>query len=189
MVSGTYRVGAPWRSRAALGLWKLRALCAAAVKKIMAARPAFELRACSVQLLENDGIANTKILKLQHSQNLQNMNYAIYINNKIKLDFLFRKFQNLRMHFGIVDLFCTINCYFEYWIRIPCIFCIWDHFLNVLLNIFRPPKSYISDPPNWHISQKCEHFPYRIFWGFFGLLVLTGPLTSLKHPSEGGWYK
>ena len=38
----------------------------------------------------------------------------------------------------------------------------------------------------WKMSQKCEHIPYEMFGGILlGLLVLNGPLTSLKHPSEG----
>ena len=34
--------------------------------------------------------------------------------------------------------------------------------------------------------QKCEQFSYgRFFLRLFGFWVLNGPLTSLKHPSEG----
>ena len=44
---------------------------------------------------------------------------------------------------------------------------------------FRPHNSNFSTSQNRIVSQKCEQFSYR------GFLVLNGPLTSLKHPSEG----
>ena len=68
-----------------------------------------------------------KNTKLQNLQKIPNSNYGIYTYNKIRiwcfvflLDFP-NGFTTFRMHFGIVALFCTINHYFEYRIRIRCI--------------------------------------------------------------------
>ena len=54
------------------------------------------------------------------------MNYANYTYNKTKLDFLklfeiFQHFPKCRMYVGIVGMFCIMNHYFEYRIRIVCI--------------------------------------------------------------------
>ena len=42
---------------------------------------------------------------------IQNMNYGILIYNKIKTE-MFEMVRFLEMYFGIVGVFCTINCYF-----------------------------------------------------------------------------
>ena len=69
----------------------------------------------------------------------------------------------VRMRFGVFGVFCIINCYFEYRIRILCIFCRPDHNLKILLNIF---FSFIF----LKMSQKCEQISYD----FFFLCIYTG---------------
>ena len=75
---------------------------------------------------------STKIQNLQNLQKLQNLNYGIYINNKIQVCFFFLRFvdfvlencpkcSQFRKCFGIVGVFCIVNRYFEYRIRIRCI--------------------------------------------------------------------
>ena len=68
-----------------------------------------------------------KIIKINKLQKIQNMNYVIYTHYKTTFE-LFEKFQffpnkcpKVRKCFGIVGLFCIINHYFEYRIRILCI--------------------------------------------------------------------
>ena len=52
---------------------------------------------------------------------------------------------NFRMYVGMIGLFCTINCYFEYSIRILCI-CLYMG--TYFKDIFRPPKkSNLFDAP------------------------------------------
>ena len=69
----------------------------------------------------------SKLLQLQHLQKLQNMNYGNYTYYKINKTFFyifsifFELFPNVRVYFGILGVFCTINRYFEYRIRILCI--------------------------------------------------------------------
>ena len=81
------------------------------------------------------------------------MNYAMYTYNKKKLNKNenVRNVPKCRKYFGIVGLLCTITRYFEYRIWIMCIFCIWEHTLMILFNIFRNKKTST-------ISQKCEQF-------------------------------
>ena len=116
------------------------------------------------------------------------MNYGTYINNKIKNGInyfqkyyyyiIFQVFGKgnvsfffFLIQFGSVGVFCTINCYFEHDIRILCLqLYIWSWKKCVCLRFFDKK------------SQKCEQISYEIFGGI--LLVLNGPLTSLKHPLE-----
>ena len=73
---------------------------------------------------------------------------------------------------------CTINCYFEYRNRILCVFLYVGTYFKDMFRHFRQT--------NRMKSQTCEQCSYEILWGiFFGFWVPNGPLTSLKHPSEG----
>ena len=57
------------------------------------------------------------------------------------------------------------------------LFCIWEHILMILFNIFRKTKSK-GFPEVWTILV-------RIILGIFlGSGILNGPLTSLKHASQ-----
>ena len=66
-------------------------------------------------------------------QNIQNMNYGKFIYNKINICYyylsvfrcvlkLFETVGFFKMNLGVVGVFCTISCYFEYDYRILCIF-------------------------------------------------------------------
>ena len=47
----------------------------------------------------------------------------------------FQHFLTFRMHFGIFDLFCTINCFFSIGFGF-CVFNpIWEHCLNAVFNL------------------------------------------------------
>ena len=108
-----------------------------------------------------------KIIKTNSKYELCN----IYIYYKIKfIHFLrfFEKikcFQTFRKYFGIVGLFCTINRYFEYRIRILCIFLymgtwckdIFRHFPTPKIELFRPP------PKSNFFSEVWSIFASRIF--------------------------
>ena len=86
----------------------------------------------------------------------------------------FEFFRKFRMYFGIVGLFCTINRYFAYRIRILCIFLYMGTYFKDMFRHFSTPKIEIVRPQKIEKSQKSEQFSYR------GFLVLNGPLTSLK---------
>ena len=81
---------------------------------------------------------------------------------------IFQHFPEIRKCFGVFGVFCTINRYFEYRIRILRSFLymqtqvkyIFEHFSTPKIEIFRPPQ-------NLTISQKCEQFSCR------GFLALT----------------
>ena len=67
-----------------------------------------------------------KKLENENIQNIQNMNYGNLIYNK-KINVLFIYFfiftkRQFRIKFGIVCVFCTINCHFKFGIQIRCIF-------------------------------------------------------------------
>ena len=52
---------------------------------------------------------------IQNMQNILNMNYGNLIYNKKQYFLVFRCFKTFRtvqIHFGIVGVFCTINCHF-----------------------------------------------------------------------------
>ena len=116
------------------------------------------------------------------------MSYGNYTKYKIKmcLCFRFRFFERSknRVSFGIVGVFCIIDRYFEYRIRILCIFlymgtyfkCIFEHCSTQQIEPFRPPQSTIF-PEVWTI------FVSRICGDFFGFVVPTDPLTSPLPPA------
>ena len=98
------------------------------------------------------------------------MTYGNCICNKIEKVFFFNyENQSTRNYFGVVGVIC--NWYLAYHIRILCLFLyIWSWTIVMF----------------WKMSQKCEQFSYEILLvRFFNFWVLNGPLTSLKHPSEG----
>ena len=88
------------------------------------------------------------------------MNYVIYpyyIIFKIDLfdifricfDRTFRKQKMcIEMYFGILGVFCTINYYFEYRIRIMCIFLYMGTYFKDIFRHFSNPQNHkIFDPP------------------------------------------
>ena len=61
-------------------------------------------------------------VKTCESTNYQNNKiYKLWTMKFILFFEMFQTFPNFRIHFGIFGLFCTINCYCEYRIRILCI--------------------------------------------------------------------
>ena len=85
--------------------------------------------------------------------------------------FVFWNFRKHRMYLGIVGVLCSINCYFEYGIRIRCIFCIYEHNMNIIFDIFR---------------KNLENFPrsvnnYRTKY----LFEILGGLLVPPHPIPG----
>ena len=85
-------------------------------------------------------------------------------NKHLTVSEIFRLFSkqfkktNVFWHFCV---FCIINWYFEYRIRILWVFLYMGTYFK---DICRHPKS-ICRPPNRCFLQKCEQFSYR---GFFG---------------------
>ena len=98
----------------------------------------------------------TKYTKLQIYKNYKHMNYGNYRYYKIWSWFNFRNFLIPRKYFGIFGVLCIINRYFEYRIRILCIWlymgtsvkCIFEHLFHHFLKTN---------------SQKCEQFSYGPF--------------------------
>ena len=68
------------------------------------------------------------------------------------------------MYFGIFGLFCTINCYFEYRIRIVCIFLyVGTYFEDFCFH--STPKIEIFRPPQIeHLPRSVNNFRIRDFW-------------------------
>ena len=66
-------------------------------------------------------IKKNRQLPKYKNNDMQNMNYGIYTNYKIQFRRFFVFFAKSSMYFGIFGLFCIINRYIEYRIRILCI--------------------------------------------------------------------
>ena len=88
--------------------------------------------------------------------------------------------QTFRKYFYIVGLFCTRTHYFEYRIRILCIFLYMGAYFKYIFRHFSSPQIEFSTPQIKFFSEKCEQFSYR------GFLVLNGPLmihiSIMHHP-------
>ena len=80
------------------------------------------------------------------------------------------------MYFGILGVFCTINWYFEYRIRIRCTFLYMGTYFKDLSEHFFFSNNFQTCPRSANIFG--TNYSFLEFWGF---LVLNGPLTSLKH--------
>lgn len=128
------------------------------------------------------------------------MNYGIYkyskINNLQKLfvlivSIVFEYFDFgaiLDMYFDVLGVCCTINRYFEYRMRILCIFYIWVHTLNVFLKMC----SSICSKRSQRRHQPLRPHAYGrtlIVWSpfVFGSGVFTklfqadGPSPNMQH--------
>ena len=92
--------------------------------------------------------------------------------------FVFEHFRNIwivRKYFGVVGVFGATNCYFEYRVQILCVWLYTGTWFKTnvghVLTCFQK------------MSQMCEQFSYELVVEMcWNLLVLNGPLTSLKHP-------
>ena len=83
--------------------------------------------------------------------------------------FLSRIFWFLWNTFDIFGVFCIINCYLEYRIRILCIFLYIGAYFKDRFRHFRQTSR--------KRSQKCKPFSHEhFFWDFCGFVVLNGPL-------------
>ena len=95
--------------------------------------------------------------------------------------FFLQNVPNFRKYFGMFGLFCTINRYFGYRIRILCIFLYMGIWCKDIFRHYPTPKINFFDPPNRTFSQKCEQFSYR------GFLVLNGPKLALLAVFAGNY--
>ena len=104
-------------------------------------------------------------------------------NTRERFDFLiffevFEQIPKTRMYFCILVLFCTINPYFEYRLRILWILLyMGTYFKHIFRHFSTPPQSNFR-PPNRHFLPEVWTIFVSMIFFFFGLLVLTGPLIS-----------
>ena len=105
---------------------------------------------------------NTKYIKLTKYE-LCNL-YIIWTRNvnicfvRCSCCFSDRVFRNDNICFEMyLSVFCTIHCYFEYDIRILCIFLHMRTYFNDSVQHF--------STKNRTLSQKCEQFSYELFRG------------------------
>ena len=79
---------------------------------------------------------------------------------------IFDVFPTSRKCFGIFGPFRTINRYFEYLIRILCIFLyMGEHTLKIFFDIFRPQKMNLFDPPKSKIYPEVWIILVSRIWG------------------------
>ena len=87
----------------------------------------------------------------------------------------FSKIPENRMYFGIVGLFCIINCYFEYRIRILCIFPYMGTYFKDIVRHFSTPKIKFPTPPKPSIFPEVwTIFVSRIFGPNIYLSLVVG---------------
>ena len=102
------------------------------------------------------------------------MNYGTYTCNNVFLIFrTFLKYSQCSKGCWCFWCFFTINCYFEYRIRVRCIELYTGTCFKNMFRYFRTLKK---------LSQKCEQFPYGTFWGMF-----LGFVVPLRMPHTSWW--
>ena len=95
---------------------------------------------------------------------------------------IFLIFQNSESILAFFGPFCIINRYFEYRIRILCIFLYMGTWCKDIFRHFSTPKiEFVSTPPNQNFSEKCEQFSYG------GFLVLNGPKLAVLAVFAGNY--
>ena len=129
-----------------------------------------------------------KILKYYNLYKHTKREYGVYIYNQIKVwkywtfTICFQKNRNVRNKLVVSNVFWSCWCILYY----KLIFWIWySDYVSFSVYMKLRKCAFLKKK----MSQKCEQCSYEIFWGiFWGCWVLNGPLTSLKHPSEGYKY-
>ena len=70
-------------------------------------------------------------------------------------------FPKVRMHFGMFGLFCIINCYFEYSIRILRIFLYMGTYFK---DIFDPQIEFVRPSKIENVPRSVNNFRIEEFW-------------------------
>ena len=102
---------------------------------------------------------------------MQNLDYLIYIHNKIKslffsCPFYFSKNPNVSNISKVLwHVWCVLYNKLLFWIsgRIPCILLYMGTYFKNSFRHFSTPRNEFVRPPKSKSSQKCEQFSY---WGF-----------------------